>query len=148
MVRGDQQIGVDELLQEARERLKRVTPAEASEQQARGATLIDIRSDSQRERDGVIPGAEFIPRNELEWRLDPGSPHRAERLARRGHRVILVCDEGFQSSLAAATLQRMGLDATDVIGGFQAWLAMGLPVSPQGGGSALSRPDWSARRSR
>jgi rhodanese-related sulfurtransferase len=106
-----------------------VRPAQAAKQLDQGAILIDIRSDSQREQDGVIPGAAFVPRNVLEWRLDPSSPHCLKDLARRDRPVIVICDEGFQSSLAAATLKRMGLNARDVIGGFQAWLSAGLPVS-------------------
>jgi len=90
---------------------------------------VDIRSDSQRVADGVIPGARFVPRNVLEWRLDPSSPHRDPELARPDTHVVLVCDEGYQSSLAAAAVQRLGLsNATDVIGGFQAWREAGLPV--------------------
>jgi rhodanese-related sulfurtransferase len=78
-----------------------------------------------------------VPRNVLEWRLDPASDHRNPRLARRGARVILICDEGYQSSLAAATLRDLGIDATDVIGGFQAWRQAGLPVvSPASGPGA------------
>jgi rhodanese-related sulfurtransferase len=96
----------------------------------RGALLVDIRGDAQRERDGVIPGARFVARNVLEWRCDPASPYRDPELARADARVMLICDEGYQSSLAAATLQRLGLrDATDVVGGFQAWRADRLPVS-------------------
>ena len=76
----------------------------------------------------MVPGATVIPRNVLEWRLDPESPHCNPALAAQGNRVILICDEGYQSSLAAATLQRFGLDATDVIGGAQAWKAAGLPL--------------------
>jgi rhodanese-related sulfurtransferase len=120
---------VDDLLFDARARLARLTPSEAAEAVAGGlATLIDIRSESQRAADGVIPEAAFIPRNVLEWRLDPACEHREPALARRDHRLILVCDGGYQSSLAAANLQRLGLDATDVIGGFQAWRSEGLPV--------------------
>jgi rhodanese-related sulfurtransferase len=89
---------------------------------------VDIRSDSQRARDGEVPGAAFVPRNVLEWRCDPASPHRDPDLARRDRTVIVICDEGYQSSLAAANLRRFGLDATDVVGGFQAWRAAGLPV--------------------
>jgi rhodanese-related sulfurtransferase len=92
---------------------------------------VDIRSDRQRAADGVIPGARFVPRNVLEWRLDPESADRDPELARPDARVMLICDEGYQSSLAAATLRRFGLaDATDVVGGFQAWRAAGLPVEP------------------
>jgi rhodanese-related sulfurtransferase len=113
--------GVDELLAEARSELDRVTPAEARDEAAAGALLIDIRSESQRACDGEIPGAAYVPRNVLEWRLDPDSPHRDPALARRDRRLILICHEGYQSSLAAATLRRFGLDATDVIGGAVAW---------------------------
>jgi rhodanese-related sulfurtransferase len=116
-------IGVDELLREARSQLDRVTPEQAREEAAAGALLIDIRTDAQRERDGVLPGVAHVPRNVLEWRLDPESPHRDPELARRDRRIILVCDAGYQSSLAAATVRRFGLDATDVIGGASAWLA-------------------------
>lgn len=119
---------VEELLSEARRELSRVSPREALEATRDGAILVDIRSDSQRAADGVIPNAAFIPRNLLEWRLDPASLHRDPELARTDRRVILICDEGYQSSLAAAILKRFELDATDVIGGFQAWRAEGLDV--------------------
>jgi rhodanese-related sulfurtransferase len=120
---------VDGLLEEARSGLRRLTPAEAREAMAAGAHLIDIRPDGQRAADGEIPGARLIPRNVLEWRVDPESPHRDLEVASPDDRVVVICDEGYQSSLAAATLQRFDLaDATDVIGGFQAWRAEGLPV--------------------
>jgi rhodanese-related sulfurtransferase len=119
---------VDQLLATAREELARLSPAEAIAAQRSGAVLIDIRSESQRSRDGEIPNAKRHPRNVLEWRLDPDCEHRDRDVARRDVRVILICDEGFQSSLAAATVRRFGIDATDVIGGFQAWHAAGLPV--------------------
>ena len=95
-----------------------------------GAVLIDIRCEHQRERDGVIPGAHAVARNALEWRLDPASGHSDPSLGDGLDRlVILVCDEGYQSSLAAATLQDLGFPhATDLIGGFQAWRAAGLSV--------------------
>jgi rhodanese-related sulfurtransferase len=122
---------VEELLAEARTKLTRVEPREAQEAAERGdALVVDIRADSQRERDGVVPGAAFIPRNVLEWRADPASPGRDERL-HAGRRLIVMCDEGYQSSLAAAVLQELGLeDATDLAGGFQAWRGAGLPVEP------------------
>jgi rhodanese-related sulfurtransferase len=82
----------------------------------------------QRRRDGEIPGAHVIPRNVLEWRLDPASSHRLPDLARTDRPVIVICDEGYQSSLAAATLRSFGLEATDVIGGAQEWIRRGLPV--------------------
>jgi rhodanese-related sulfurtransferase len=124
----ERRITVDELLAEARARLDRREPEEAYQELGSGACLVDIRSESQRAADGVVPGARFIPRNVLEWRLDPASPHRDPELAQPGRRVILICNEGFQSTLAAATARDFGLDATDVVGGFQAWAAAGLPV--------------------
>jgi rhodanese-related sulfurtransferase len=122
---------VERLLAEAREQLMRRSATEARAATERGeALLIDIRSDSQRSHDGVIPGAAFVPRNVLEWRLDPSCPHRDPELAVRDRELILVCNEGYQSSLAAATLKRFGLRTTDLIGGFQAWRDAGLPVEP------------------
>ncbi len=121
---------VDQMVDDARQLLARVTPAEARAAQVSGAVLIDIRSELQRSCDGEVPGARRYPRNVLEWRLDPACEHRDPAVARPDARVILLCDEGFQSSLAAAAVRRFGLDATDVIGGFQAWRADGLPVEP------------------
>ena len=95
-----------------------------------GAALIDIRADSQIARDGTIAGALVVPRNVLEWRLDPASDSRHPAAPQLGDHVILICDEGCQSSLAAATLQKLGFTrATDVDGGFQAWRAAGLPTA-------------------
>lgn len=119
---------VEALLASARRRIRRLTPEAAMRAGSDGAALVDIRSDGQRRRDGLIPGAVVIERNVLEWRLDPESPYRDRALAVRGRRVVLVCNEGYQSSLAAATLCRFGVDATDVIGGAQAWRAAGLPL--------------------
>lgn len=123
-------VTVDALLASARAQLNRLTPAETLKAQQRGAILVDIRSDGQRGKDGVIAGSLVIQRNVLEWRLDPSSPHRDPSLAKVGKQVILICNEGYQSSLAAATLRQFGLDATDVIGGAQAWRAAGLPLQP------------------
>jgi rhodanese-related sulfurtransferase len=122
---------VDQLLDEARRKLRRLTPQEALEAARNGALLVDIRSETQRARDGAIPGARFVPRNVLEWRFDPASSSRDETLARPDALVVVICDAGYQSSLAAATLQELGLRrATDVDGGFQAWRSAGLPVEP------------------
>jgi rhodanese-related sulfurtransferase len=121
---------VDDLLAEARRSLQRLTPEEAQRAQRDGAMLVDIRPFEQRRADGDIPGAVLVDRNVLEWRLDPACPHRLPAVD-TGCRVILLCNEGYATSLAAVTLQRLGLvDATDVAGGFQAWRAAGLPVSP------------------
>jgi rhodanese-related sulfurtransferase len=121
---------IEELLDRARARLDRVQAADAPAAVAEGALLVDIRSELQRERDGLIPGARFHPRNVLEWRADPASGYSDPALSSDlGRRLVLVCDEGYQSSLAAVTLQDLGFArATDLVGGFQAWRAAGLPV--------------------
>jgi len=120
---------VDEMLERARRRLARVEPHQAAAEQAQGALLVDTRTQSQRSQQGKIPGAFVIDRTVLEWRLDPTSPWRIPEATDLQVRVIVVCAEGYSSSLAAASLQDLGLfNATDVIGGFQAWKAAGLPV--------------------
>jgi rhodanese-related sulfurtransferase len=117
------------MLERARSGLDRVEPRDVGAELDAGALLIDIRSESQRERDGVVADAIFIPRNVLEWRCDPACDHRDPRVAGSDRRLIVMCDEGYQSSLAAAGLQELGLAAaTDLVGGFQAWRAAGLPV--------------------
>ena len=123
---------IDDLLEAARARLDRLEPTDALDAVAAGAVLVDIRSERQRADDGVIPGSLFHPRNVLEWRADPESSHADPALSTDlGRRVIVVCDEGYQSSLAAAILQDLGFScATDLVGGFQAWRAAGLPVDP------------------
>jgi len=124
---------IDELLARSRAALTRLDPlAAARAVRDDGAILVDVRSDRQRARDGAIPGAIFHPRNVLEWRADPTSSHADPELSRDLDRtVVVVCDEGYQSSLAAATLQELGFaNATDLVGGFQAWRAAELPVAP------------------
>jgi rhodanese-related sulfurtransferase len=122
-------LGIAEILQAARARLDRVTPAEAYEQVRAGAILVDIRPAAQRQAEGEIPGAIVIERNVLEWRLDPRSDHRLP-IASYGLRVIVVCSEGYTSSLAAASLLDLGIaGATDLDGGFLAWQAAGLPIN-------------------
>ena len=124
---------IDELLAAARSGLDRLSPAQARQAMRSGAALTDIRADSQVARDGTIAGALVIARNVLEWRLDPASGHRHPQAPGLAEHVILLCDEGYQSSLAAATLQQLGFTrATDVDGGFQAWRQAGLPVTPPG----------------
>ncbi len=120
---------VEDLLAGARSRLRRVDPREAHAAMSEGAVLVDIRAESQRARDGTVPGAHVVPRNVLEWRADPASEWREPAVADPSRQVIVMCDEGYQSSLAAATLQDLGLNATDLIGGFQAWRRAGLPVA-------------------
>jgi rhodanese-related sulfurtransferase len=115
---------VTELLAAARGRIDRIAPAEVPGRVAAGALLVDTRPVEQRGRDGEVPGAVVVDRNVLEWRLDPTSPHHIPEVSDPGRRVIVVCNEGFSSSLAAFTLRRLGLRrATDLEGGFQAWLA-------------------------
>ena len=122
---------VEELLAEARGRFVRLAPVQAAAAQAAGAVLVDIRGDDQIRNHGCIPGAIRIPRNVLEWRADPTCSACDERIADLDAIVVVVCQEGYQSSLAADGLRRLGVRrATDVIGGFDAWQAAGLPVVP------------------
>lgn len=123
-------VGIDELLERVRLDLDRVTPEEARDIAAAGGLLVDIRYAALRERDGLIPGALVVERNELEWRLDPKGSHRAAEAVSHDLRTVVICNEGYASSLAAVSLRQLGLrHATDLIGGFQAWRAAGLPVA-------------------
>ena len=122
-------VTVEDLLAEARSGLERLDPPAAAAAVEAGGVLVDIRSELQRDRDGVVPGAVFVPRNVLEWRCDPASPARDARVCDAAQQLILMCDEGYQSSLAAANLKRLGFErAADLAGGFQAWRDAGLPV--------------------
>ncbi|MGW7385100.1 rhodanese-like domain-containing protein [Streptomyces sp. NPDC054794] len=129
---GEQPLGIDELLTRVRERYRRIEPGEAFRAARAGeALLVDIRYAALRERDGVIPGALVVERNELEWRLDPVGSHRVPEATGHDLRIVVICNEGYASSLAAASLHQLGLHrATDLIGGFQAWKSAGLPVTP------------------
>ena len=121
---------IDDVLRDARSRLRRLDPAAAAHAVERGARLVDTRPAFQREADGEVPGAIIIERNHLEWRLDPTSDGRIPEATGTDIVWIVLCDEGCSSSLAAASLQSLGLSrATDVIGGFQAWKAAGFPVT-------------------
>ncbi|MGE5828658.1 MAG: rhodanese-like domain-containing protein [Micromonosporaceae bacterium] len=120
---------IDALTSAVQAGLRRLTPEAAWQRQREGARLVDIRPEFQRRADGEIPGAIVIERNHLEWRCDPRSYARIPEATDHTVAWIILCDEGFSSSLAAASLQRLGLrQATDVIGGFRAWRAAGLPV--------------------
>ena len=128
-------IGIDELLERERTRLRRLTAPEAAQAAAAGeALLVDIRYAALRDRDGTVPGALVVERNELEWRLDPLGSHRLPEATGHDLLVVVLCNEGYASSLAARSLQALGLHrATDLVGGFQAWAEAGLPVQrPEG----------------
>ncbi|MEU4728616.1 rhodanese-like domain-containing protein [Streptomyces sp. NPDC023588] len=122
--------GIDELLERVRAGYTRLGPQEAYAASRAGALLVDIRYQALRERDGLIPGALVVERNELEWRLDPQGSHRAPQATGHDLQVVVICNEGYASSLAVASLHALGLHrATDLTGGFQAWRAAGLPLS-------------------
>ncbi|MEV0487630.1 rhodanese-like domain-containing protein [Streptomyces sp. NPDC050508] len=127
----EQPLGIDELLERVRERYERIEPQAAYEAARDGeALLVDIRYATLRDRDGLIPGALVVERNELEWRLDPRGSHRAPEATDHDLRVVVICNEGYASTLAAASLHQLGLHrATDLVGGFQTWKAAGLPVA-------------------
>ena len=131
VVKGEGPVGIDELLEQVRAGYTRVEAPEAYEAARAGeALLVDIRYAALREQDGLIPGALVVERNELEWRLDPQGSHRAPEATGHDLRVVVICNEGYASSLAAASLHRLGLNrATDLVGGFQAWRSAGLPVA-------------------
>jgi len=113
---------IDVLLEEVRSRLDRVDPADLASEVNAGAIVIDTRPIEQRQRDGELPGALIIDRNVLEWRLDPTCPHRIAEADSANRRMIIVCNEGYSSSLAATSLRQLGIErATDLVGGFQAW---------------------------
>jgi rhodanese-related sulfurtransferase len=120
---------VHDLVDTARARYTRIDPVAAYHAMAEGAVLIDTRDGDQRRRDGLIPGALIIDRTVLEWRVDPSSGATHPEIPSLDTRMILLCDQGYSSSLAVASLLDLGAtDVTDVIGGFQAWCAAGLPV--------------------
>ena len=117
---------IDEVLAAARGRLPaRVRPEDLAAVAEAGALVVDTRSEAQRRRDGEIPGAVVVERNVLEWRLDPASPHKLDSVDDYDRTLVVVCDEGYASRLAAASLQNLGLvNATDLEGGYQAWRAL------------------------
>jgi rhodanese-related sulfurtransferase len=128
---------INEVVAAAQARLRRLTPAEAAQAVRDGATLIDTRDGDVRVREGTIPGAVHVPLSVLEWRVDPDSGHQSPALAGREDRLILICREGYSSSLAAVRLHDLGFtNTTDVIGGFVAWAAAGLPVTREPDGEA------------
>ena len=132
---------VEEHLARVRAGLARLTPRQAAAAAGRGALLVDIRYAALRDRDGTVPGAVVVERNELEWRLDPSGSHRLAAATGHDLLVVVFCNEGYASSLAAASLHDLGLRrATDLVGGFQAWRAAGLPVTAPGGEPSVPTP--------
>ena len=127
----EQPPGIDELLERVRADYRRIEARAAYDAFRDGtALLVDIRYAALRERDGLIPGALVVERNELEWRLDPQGSHHPPEATGHDLRVVVICNEGYASTLAAASLHQLGLHrATDLVGGFQAWKAAGLPVA-------------------
>jgi rhodanese-related sulfurtransferase len=132
---------IEEILAAARTRLVRLTPHEAFAELSAEGVLVDIRPAAQRAAAGEIPGSAIVERNHLEWRLDPCCDARLPWVTGYDHRVIVFCQDGYTSSLAAAALHDLGLHrATDVIGGFRAWAAQGLPWAAGGAGTVTLAP--------
>ena len=122
--------GIDSLLSASRLDVRRLTPKELQEAAARGALVVDTRTEAQRRRQGEFPGAVVIDRTVLEWRLDPESDDRIPEATGYDLEIVVVCRQGYSSSLAAASLRAVGLHrATDLAGGVEAWLAEGLPMT-------------------
>ncbi|MBA3433377.1 MAG: rhodanese-like domain-containing protein [Actinobacteria bacterium] len=122
---------LEELVADANARIQRVEPADAFAAVERGALLIDIRSDSDRKRDGIVPGSLHIPRTVLEWRVDPDGDLRNPHVEGVDQQILLFCDQGYSSVFAAAMLVDLGFTrAGDVVGGFMAWRDAGLPTKP------------------
>ena len=120
---------IEQVLAGARGRLNRMAALQAAAALRDGALLVDIRPQAQRAAEGAVPGALVVERNVLEWRFDPASASRLPQATGYDVRVIIMCSEGYTSSLAAAALQDLGLvHATDLDGGFHAWARAGLPV--------------------
>lgn len=125
---------IDDLLQSARLRIDRIAPRDVGRELEDGALLVDLRCPDERMRTGMVPGSIAIGRSVLEWRADPASHSRDPRIARPDARILLLCEQGYSSSLAAESLVRLGFQrAADVIGGMERWLEEGLPVEPPGG---------------
>jgi rhodanese-related sulfurtransferase len=122
----------DELVAQARQRISRIGPAELEPLTAAGGLIVDIRPVAQRAEEGELPGALIIERNVLEWRLDPSGDHRIPQVKGYEQPVVVVCSEGYASSLAADTVRALGYThAADLEGGYQAWLAWLAAGSPE-----------------
>jgi rhodanese-related sulfurtransferase len=125
---------IDGYLAAARTRIERLTPEAAQRAMAEGALLVDTRCGDDRRASGTIPGSVHVPLSVLFWRLDPSSGYDDPALSDLGRRIVLLCAHGYSSSLAAATLRDLGFArAGDVVGGFEAWFAAGLPVVAERG---------------
>ena len=121
---------LEELLEDSRGRIERLSPAEAFAAARGGAVIVDVRTQADRKRTGVVRGSLHVPRTVLEWRLDPESPWRSPYAPALDRQVLVLCDHGYSSSLAAAVLVELGFErAGDVVGGFEAWREAGLPVA-------------------
>ncbi|MEU5548994.1 rhodanese-like domain-containing protein [Micromonospora sp. NPDC047793] len=124
--------GVEALLEQARSGMNRLSPQETVQAAARGALVIDTRTDGQRREQGDLPGVIVIDRTVLEWRLDPASDWRIPEATNYDMEIVVVCRQGYSSSLAAASLRALGLHkATDMIGGVEAWRSAGMAFSDQ-----------------
>ena len=130
---------IDQILEAARQRLERVSPLQARDAMRDGAILVDIRPQAQRRAEGIVPGSLHVERNVLEWRFDPRSEARLPEAVGYDLRLIVMCSQGYASSLAAASLQDLGLrHATDLTGGFSAWERAGLPLLEDGPGPDIA----------
>jgi rhodanese-related sulfurtransferase len=128
---GEPTTPIERMLEQDRSLLHRLEPGEAVEAVRNGGVIVDIRSHEQRVANGVVPGSLRVHRNVLEWRVDPSSGWWDERFGAFDGPLIVMCQEGYSSSMAAATLQRLGFTrATDMVGGFEAWAGAGLPTEP------------------
>lgn len=125
---------IDELLASARSRIARLTPEEAAAAQAAGAVIVDTRDTADRCAEGIIPQSVWVSRNTLEWRADPTAELPHPLLSDHARDLIVVCNDGYASSLAAASLRRLGhLTAADLLGGYRAWKQAGLPTEEVSG---------------
>ena len=121
---------INELLRQAREQISRLTPQEAADAQSAGAVIVDTRDSADRATEGIIPGSVLVTRNTLEWRADPSAEASDPRLANLETDLLIVCNDGYSSSLAADSLRQLGHHtAGDIIGGYRAWKAAGLPTT-------------------
>jgi rhodanese-related sulfurtransferase len=122
---------IDDVLADARARLRRLSASEAAAAVREGAVIVDIRPQEQRRITGVVPGSLWFPRNHLEWRVDPSSEWAHPAVSDPDMQIVLMCNEGYATSLAAVTLLDMGFSrATDMVDGFDGWRAAGLPIEP------------------